>query len=67
MPAWERLLGFVDPIRLVCNWHPAFGVRPPHCLKKNGTPDLVAWSRKALAQAGSIGRAPAPDSPVTMT
>jgi three-Cys-motif partner protein len=35
---------------------PAFGVRPPHCLKKNGTPAVTHASRIALTQAGSSGR-----------
>jgi three-Cys-motif partner protein len=34
----------------------AFGVRPPHCLKKNGTPAAREASRMARAHSSRIGR-----------
>ena len=34
---------------------PALGVRPPHCLKKNGTPASAHWSRM-LARPGRVHR-----------
>ena len=40
---------------------------PPHCLKKNGTPAARHWSRIERTQSGSIGRAPWPLSPPTIT
>ena len=40
---------------------------PPHCLKKNGTPRSRHWLRMSNTQVLSIGRAPGPDSPPTMT
>lgn len=40
---------------------------PPHCLKKNFTPDLRQRSRIARAHSIFIGRAPGPDSPPTIT
>jgi hypothetical protein len=44
-----------------------FGVRPPHCLKKNGTPALRHWSRMSRAHSAAIERRPGPLSPPTMT
>jgi hypothetical protein len=47
---------------------PAFGVRPPHCLKKNGTPAPTHASRIPAAQpgraAGARPRTPRPRSPI---
>src|SRR5690606_27979335 len=45
----------------------AFGVRPPHCLKKNAVPVSRHWSRTSRTQSACIGRALAPDSPPTIT
>ena len=42
---------------------PALGVRPPHCLKKNGIPAAAHWSRRSISHASSTGRAPGPLSP----
>ena len=42
---------------------PAFGVGPPHCLKKNATPSRRHSSRTSLAQSADMRRAPGPDSP----
>src|SRR4030095_6804818 len=42
---------------------PALGVRPPHCLKKNGTFAEAHWSRRSITQASSIWRARGPLSP----
>jgi hypothetical protein len=50
------------------SWRPpAFGVRPPHCLKKNGTSERLQASRTSRAHFGSMGRAPGPLSPPTIT
>jgi hypothetical protein len=40
---------------------------PPHCLKKKGTRARAQRSRISRTQAESIGRAPGPDSPPTIT
>ena len=40
---------------------------PPHCLKKNGTSATWHWSRISVTHSRSIGRAPGPDSPPTIT
>ena len=40
---------------------------PPHCLKKNGTPACPHWPRMFTTQSRSIGLAPAPLSPPTIT
>src|SRR5208283_4343781 len=44
-----------------------FFLVPPHCLKKKGRPASRHWSRISNTQAGSMGRAPGPDSPPTIT
>ena len=46
---------------------PAFGVLPPHCLKKNGTSAATHSSRSAVTHCGSNGRHPGPLSPPAMT
>ena len=40
---------------------------PPHCLKKKGVPLFTQLSRISLTQSASIGLAPGPDSPPTIT
>ena len=45
----------------------AFAVRPPHCLKKNGTFSAVQRSRMSLSQPGSGSLQPGPDSPPAIT
>lgn len=45
----------------------AFGVLPPHCLKKNGTSAAVQVSRIWRTHCGSIGRKFGPDSPPAIT
>ena len=40
---------------------------PPHCLKKKATPARRHWSRMSVTHAGSMGRAPGPDSPPRMS
>ncbi len=42
---------------------PAFGVSPPHCLKKNGTLARAQMSRMSKTHSSRIGRAPGPLSP----
>ena len=44
-----------------------FGVLPPHCLKKNGTPAPTHWSLTSRTQSGSMGRWRVPLSPPTIT
>src|SRR5271170_5482621 len=46
---------------------PVFGERPPHCLKKNGTPASLHWSRISRTQSIEISRRRGPLSPPTMT
>src|ERR1700733_1334304 len=45
----------------------ALGVRPPHCLKKNGTAATTQASRIPLAHSSCMGRLSGPDSPPAMT
>ena len=45
----------------------AFGVRPPHCLKKKGTSAARQASRSSRTQSRRMGRYPGPDSPPAMT
>ena len=44
-----------------------FFLTPPSCLRKNGTPASVDWSRRACAQSRSMPLARGPLSPPTIT
>ena len=57
-----RLLGISSQWRPSSSLPPDLGVLPPHCLKKNGTPSAMHWSRTAAIHSYSTGRAPCPDS-----
>ena len=46
---------------------PDFELKPPHCLKKNGTRLLLHWSRMPRTQSGVIGLRRGPLSPPTIT
>jgi hypothetical protein len=50
------------------SWRPpAFGVRPPHCLRKKGTSERLQASQMPRAQFGVHGPSPGPLSPPTIT
>ena len=59
--------GISFPVRPSRTRPACFLFTPPHCLKKNGTSATWQRSRISRTHAGSIKRAPGPDSPPTIT
>ena len=59
--------GYSSHVRPSSRRPPAFGVRPPHCLKKKAVSASPPSPSARAPSASSIGRWPGPDSPPTIS